>query len=312
MSNTLITTKSQMIVPRPPEYKSVSFRVKAVDDKRGIIRGFLNVIGNIDDGHDRTMSGAFYKTLSDAYSRKSAQHLDYLYPYLWNHDPGEPPIGGIFDADEVKAKGNEPAGLFAQVQLILDIERARDVYACFKSQEEGSSSSSGLLKQSIGYKTIRYEFVKEDGETVRNLIELQLWEGSSCIFPMNELAVVTDVKSQGQNEPRFYNLAMNTKSTTATTPLETKTICGNTSGPIGPRDEAWDGSEAEKQIWAAAYNEDTGKINEALCRKYFMNLNGDPQKKGSWNLPFWYVGDNPHICVGAVKAIAGWVQGARG
>lgn len=56
--------------------------IKATNDAQGITEGYLNYIGNIDFGDDRTMKGAFTKTLSDSYARKSQQNLDYLWPYL--------------------------------------------------------------------------------------------------------------------------------------------------------------------------------------------------------------------------------------
>src|SRR5258708_16315860 len=60
--------------------------IKATNDQKGITEGYLNYIGNIDLGDDRTMKGAFRQTLTDSYARKSAQDLDYLWPYLCNHD----------------------------------------------------------------------------------------------------------------------------------------------------------------------------------------------------------------------------------
>jgi len=308
---------TQIIIPRPPEFKAISYQVKATDDKRGIIEGFLNVIGNIDDGDDRTMSGAFKKTLNDSYARKSAHSLEYLWPYLWSHDPEEPPIGGIFDADEVKAKGDDPAGLFIKTQLILDIERARNVYSCFK----GDTLNTGLLKQSMGYKAIRYEYTKEQGKNIRNLLEVAVWEGSAVVFPMNDLAVVTSVKSRDGSKvfavpelPAQGDIEdMNTKYTKDIDieDMEIKGVCGNTSGPIGPRDESWDGTKAKGQIFAAAEKDD-GTISTSIAKKYFMYVDGDGSKKGDYSYPFWYAGDSPHICVGAVKAIAGNIQGSRG
>jgi phage head maturation protease/uncharacterized protein YukE len=286
----------------------VSFQVKAVDDQRYIIEGILNAIWNIDDGDDRTMPNAFKKTLNDSYSRKSAQHLDYLYPYLWNHSVDEPPIGGIFDGDEVKAQGDMPAGLFIKVQLIPDIERARNVYSCFKSQSEGNTGSSGLLRQSMGYKAIRYEYVNEkvDGQLkqVRNLLEVQLWEGSSCVFPMNTLAIVTNVKSNDDRSDKRYFIMPDA--------LEIKTVCGDTSLPIGPRDESWDGSAAKKQIFA--YASDTeGNIDATKAKKCFLQVDGDPSLKGSYGYPFCVIEDgSPRINVGGVVACAGALSGSRG
>jgi HK97 family phage prohead protease len=306
----------KIAIPRPPEFKAVSFHVKATNDTRYQIEGILNAIGNVDEGLDRTMPGAFKKTVGDAYSRKSAQHLDYLWPYLWNHDPNEPPIGGIYESEEIRAKGDDPAGLFIKVQLIEDIQRARDVYSCFKSQAQGNTASSGLLKQSMGYKTILHEFVPEEVEgrkvNVRNLREVQVWEGSAVVFPMNDLSIVSSVKSgDPRTEKKYFqgvSLSADIDADTEDTPdIGIKTVCGSTSGPIGPRDESWDGAAAKKWIWSKALDAD-GKVKASVAKKYFMRVDGDPGLKGSYSYPFWI---DSHISVGGVKAVAGALSGAR-
>src|SRR5258708_15284135 len=99
--------------------------IKATNDQKGIVEGYLNYIGNIDFGDDRTMPGAFKKTLADSYARKRAQNLDFLYPYLWNHDYSQLSPGGIFEANE------DRKGLYIKTQLNLAIQRARDLYASF-------------------------------------------------------------------------------------------------------------------------------------------------------------------------------------
>ena len=45
---------------RPTEYfPIIGGEIKATNDAKGIIEGYLNYIGNIDYGDDRTMPGAF-------------------------------------------------------------------------------------------------------------------------------------------------------------------------------------------------------------------------------------------------------------
>ena len=165
--------------------------IKATNDTQGIIEGYLNYIGNIDYGDDRTMKGAFRQTIKDSYARKSQQDLDYLWPYLWNHDySSDVPPGGIFDADETSK------GLYIKAQLNLDIEAGQKIYSSFKKKT--------LSKQSMGYHAIQVEFVK-DQETkrmIRNLFEVAVREGSAVVFPMNDLAQVSTVKNL--NRRNFY------------------------------------------------------------------------------------------------------------
>src|SRR6266699_1311936 len=162
--------------------------IKATNDAQGIIEGYLNYIGNIDYGDDRTMKGAFQQTLKDSYARKSRQDLDFLWPYLWNHDySSDVPPGGIFEADETKK------GLYIKAQLNLDIETGQKIYSSFKKKT--------LSKQSMGYKAIQVDWVKEDGRPIRNLLEVAVMEGSAVVFPMNDLAQVDTVKNGRRN---FY------------------------------------------------------------------------------------------------------------
>lgn len=168
-------------IARKTEYFPIICEIKETNDEKYQIGGYLNYIGNIDFGDDRTMKGAFDLTLRDSFARKSAQSLDFLWPYLWNHDYNILPPGGIYDADEDKK------GLYTKVQFNPETQLGRELYSSFKI--------GTMKKQSMGYKTIKYEYVKEGGRTIRNLIEVAVVEGSAVVFPMNDLAAVDTVKS---------------------------------------------------------------------------------------------------------------------
>src|SRR6266581_4502203 len=160
----------------------VGGEVKATNDAKGIVEGYLNYIGNIDFGDDRTMPGAFKKTLSDSYARKTQQSLDYLWPYLFNHDYSQLPPGGIFEANE------DRRGLYIKTQFNLDIQMGRELYSSFKM--------GTMKKQSMGYKAIQVDWVKEEGKSIRNLLEVAVMEGSAVVFPMNDLAQVDTIKNR--------------------------------------------------------------------------------------------------------------------
>ncbi len=189
-------------INRPVEYfPIIGGELKATNDVKGIVEGYLNYIGNIDFGDDRTMPGAFKRTISDSYARKSAQGLDFLWPYLWNHDYSILSPGGIFDADEDKK------GLYTKTQLNLDTQLGRELYSNFKM---------GIAKkQSMGYRAIQVDWVKEEGRSIRNLLEINVLEGSCVTFPMNDMAQVSTVK----NRRTFY---MSGKQKQETTPVLTK------------------------------------------------------------------------------------------
>jgi len=176
-------------VERKIEYFPCVTEVKEFNDAKGIIGGYANFINNIDFGDDRSRPGAFYKTLKESYSRKDIQHLDYLWPYLWSHDFSQIPPGGVIDAEE------DRQGLYAKTQFNLDVESGRTLYSSFRG--------GFVKKQSIGYKAIRYEYVKDEEtkRTIRDLLEIQVMEISAVVFPMNDMAQVDTVKNGRRN---FY------------------------------------------------------------------------------------------------------------
>src|SRR5260221_1204414 len=189
-------------IERKTEYFPIlGGEIKATNDAQGIVEGYLNYFSNIDFGDDRTMPGAFKRTLSDSYARKRQQGLEFIFPYLWNHDYSIPPAGGIFDANEDKK------GLYVKVQMNMDTELGRNLYSSFKS--------GFLKKQSMGYKAIQVEYVKDEatGRTIRNLLEVAVMEGSCVVFPMNDMAQVDTVKHWNTymrslaSEPTMYDLA---------------------------------------------------------------------------------------------------------
>ncbi len=180
-------------IDRRTEYfPIIGGEIKATNDQKGIIEGYLNYIGNIDYGDDRTMPGAFRKTLTDSYSRKAAQDLDFLWPYLWNHDYSQLPPGGIFEANE------DRKGLYTKTQFNLDLQMGRELYASFKM--------GTMKKQSMGYKAIQVDWVKEGGKSIRNLLEVAVMEGSAVVFPMNDMAQVDTVKRSWQGFSKKGNI----------------------------------------------------------------------------------------------------------
>lgn len=147
------------------EIKTFQLEIKDVSDD-GVIEGYASVFGNVDKGGDVVEPGAFTKTLSENPNP----------PILYQHDPYEP-IGVTIEAKE------DGRGLAVSGQLTLAVQRAAETHALLRAK-----AMRGL---SIGYKTIQGP--RENG--VRRLKELKLAEWSPVTFPMNELAIVSAVKS---------------------------------------------------------------------------------------------------------------------
>lgn len=276
---------SALKLPPKTEFKTFPFEVKSIDEDQGIVTGYLSTFNNIDEQKDRVLPHAFSKTIVEAKNRMQ-NGRKYLYPALWMHNPEEP-IGGVVDASE------DEHGLLVTMQLDITTN-AQGIPNNPQATKVFSGFKQGYIDElSMGYNAIQKEY--EGG--IRNLKECRLVESSAVtmLFAANPDALVpaSGVKSMGATE------------------LEEKTVCGDTSLPIGPRDESWDGSAAKKQIFEYATKED-GTIDATKAKKCFLQVDGDTSLKGSYGYPFCVVEDgSPRINVGGVKACAGALAGGR-
>ncbi|AKG94516.1 putative prohead protease [Paracoccus phage Shpa] len=148
--------------------------VKSLDDA-GTFEGYASIFGNVDNGGDKVMPGAFVEGLARA--RQTGRTVK----MLWNHDPGQPI--GVWDDLAEDAKG-----LWGRGRLVMEVPKAREAHALMKAGAIG-----GL---SIGYRT---KEAAPEGN-VRLLKKLDLFEVSVVSMPMNERAKVTSVKADGLEE----------------------------------------------------------------------------------------------------------------
>ena len=141
----------------------------------GTFEGFASVFGEIDLLGDQVAQGAFQKSLAKA--RRSGR----MPLMLWSHDLATP-IGRWVDVRETAH------GLAVKGKLLLDVARAREVYAMLREKV-----IDGL---SIGFRTVRSQRIK----TGRLLQELDLAEISLVTMPALSSARVHSVKSQPRRE----------------------------------------------------------------------------------------------------------------
>ncbi len=133
----------------------------------GIFEGMLSPYGNVDEGGDIVEPGAYTKNLKEKGLTR---------PLLWQHKR-DIPIGELSLEDR-------PAGLWCKGKLLMEDPDAQKAHRFMKA---------GIVKGlSIGFETIKDAI--ESG--VRHLKEIKLYEGSIVTFPMNEMALITSVKSQ--------------------------------------------------------------------------------------------------------------------
>lgn len=150
-------------------------KLKATDDEKGTIEGYLSVFGVRDSYNEVVVPGAFADSLA-RHRRDGTMPL-----MLWQHDPWEPV--GVWDDLAEDGKG-----LYSRGRLLIgqNIPVADKCYSLLKAE--------ALWGQSIGYREVDVEPAK-DGEP-RKLMKLDLMEGSIVSFPANRRAGVDSVKSE--------------------------------------------------------------------------------------------------------------------
>lgn len=153
------------------EWLKKKIELKAVNED-GTFSGYASVFDNLDNAFDVVQKGAFTKTLAD--------HAGAV-PILWNHNPNEPLGFGVKAQEDTK-------GLLVEGQLNLEIQKGKELHSMAKM----ALKAGRAIGLSIGYIATEYKY---DGDYVRFLEEVDLVEYSLTLFPCNEKATLTSVKS---------------------------------------------------------------------------------------------------------------------
>ena len=141
-----------------------SGEVRSVEED-GTFSGYITVWDTVDDYNSRFMRGSFKKTIQERGSKVKV---------LYNHDTL---IGKVTEVRE------DDHGVFASGQLNLEVAEARAAHAFMKD-----GTLEGL---SFMFRTIKEGFAAG----VREIKEVQLFELGPVIFPANDAALITDVRS---------------------------------------------------------------------------------------------------------------------
>ena len=156
------------------EIKKLTFHseVKANDDK-GTFTGYGSIFGNEDQGSDIMQKGAFTKSLE----QRPASKVKLLY----QHKTDEPI--GIFESMHEDEKG-----LFVKGRLAMGTQKGREAYELLKM--------GALDGMSIGFRADPdKQGYNENKRGTRTLKEVDLMEISLVTFPMNERALIENVKA---------------------------------------------------------------------------------------------------------------------
>lgn len=161
------------------EDKPISF--KDIDGKKGIVTGYFAHFDSTDSDGDVIRKGAFAKTISEYGPGSRKPRIK----HLLNHDPSQP-LGVLLELKE------DHYGLYYESQL-----GSHSLGTDFIKMVE-----SGLVTEhSIGYRTMKFNQLKpwtewKEGEVMRELTELKLWEGSSLTaWGANMNTPITGLKS---------------------------------------------------------------------------------------------------------------------
>lgn len=156
--------------------------VKAAGDDAGSFSGYGAIFGNIDSYGEVIEPGAFANTLQDWKSKGKWPKM-LLQHGGWGLTSDDMlPVGQWTDMKEDR-KGLKVEGRL----LAMNTERGQYVYEGLKSGE--------LDSLSIGFQTINSETETRDGEQIRLLTEIKLWEVSIVTFPANDKAKISTVKT---------------------------------------------------------------------------------------------------------------------
>lgn len=175
---------------RECEIKTMPHFMKGIDGRR--VTGITAVMGNVDDGGDRIIAGAFSKTLAE--NARRIRHL-------WQHgadgwDYGvTPPIAAITRIQEI-GRDALPAEALALAPLATGgLEVEREYLPTPRGDEILAAYQAGIeLEMSIGYETIIGKWIEDDSQRVsfghyRDLIEIKLFDTSDVNWGMNSATV---------------------------------------------------------------------------------------------------------------------------
>src|SRR5258707_3119750 len=152
------------------EYMTVPVEWKtAAGGGTGELDGYVAVFGNVDQGGDVVLPGAFANTLR--YWSKQAQPM----PLIADHDlSSEGVIGSVHNARK------DTTGLLVKARFSSDR----------KAQSIRTKMIEGHLRgMSFTYETVKHHLGTVAGKSVRYLQEVKIFEATVTPFPMNTLAV---------------------------------------------------------------------------------------------------------------------------
>jgi HK97 family phage prohead protease len=265
------------------EIKYCPSAVKKIDGRT--VTGIYSTFGVKDAYNDIVHPGAYLKTLKENMRRIK---------FLWMHNPFEPPTAAIKSAQEVGKDGlperilkdfPDATGGLEVTREYLDTPRGNEILTGIKAD--------AITEGSIGYDPIKSDEEINEGQTIRNLREIKLWDISDVTWGANAATVTAKFREYGLVEPK---------------------------AAIGYRDT---GTADEGQKWSApGLGDFTDKTWEELsdadktriANHYVWSSEMPPDNFGSLKLPHHMAGTSGigKAVWAGVSAAMGALLGARG
>jgi HK97 family phage prohead protease len=179
------------------EYLETKLEIKSSNFQERTFDAVAAGIGNVDNGKDKFIKGAFKRSIDGMVKAGKVKFLD-AHPYKY---PGVPStkyvLGKVIAAYETDTE------LVVRI-YVSDTQEGTDLLT--KIQE-------GVVDAlSVGYLPVRQHFEKEDDEVVRILEEVKLMEVSAVIWGMNDRATI-DAMSVKEEKDRMNAKALTMEAT---------------------------------------------------------------------------------------------------
>lgn len=161
----------------------IEFKSDDEGNPTGEVVAYASMFGNVDDGNDRMVKGAFKRTLAARDSKII---------YLPSHDYG----AHIASIPAVPVSIEEDTkGLRTVSKFLLNTTAGRDSYEVLKAYQDAGRP----LGLSFTFRIVKSDYVHEkiDGKStqIREIKDVELYEYGHCPLPMNEEARTVSVKA---------------------------------------------------------------------------------------------------------------------
>jgi HK97 family phage prohead protease len=161
------------------ETKELPQFTKSIDGRT--VTGIFAVHGNIDEGSDRSWPGSFANIAHDGRNRTK---------FLWMHDTNNPPIAKIDSIKEV-LRGELPDSVLSYAPNASGgVEVTRTYNTSPLGEWVLSTIKDGSTNEmSYAYEVTKSDFEEVDGQQIRNIRAVTLFDISDVNFGMNPATV---------------------------------------------------------------------------------------------------------------------------